>query len=123
MSKLNFEKMGDNERYAFLIESAVKNREIWLLKATEGMYAMLEDDNGNQYIPVWPEMKAAADYANDGWEDYTTDRMGIGEYLEWMNELDEDKILVAAFPITGKPIIPINPKVIKEHISNEMNAD
>ena len=116
----NILELSDNERYEYLITTSVKQKEIWLLQAEDGMIAMLEDGNGQEYIPVWPSKEFAQNQINEDWADYEPDSMKIYEFMEWMKELAEDKIMIAAFPNNNNKIIPLEPLVIKQHLQEEL---
>lgn len=112
--------MSDSERYQYLIDKIIELRKVWLLKADEGMYAMLEDNNGQEYIPVWPEEKHTKAYIQDDWVEYQTEEMKIYDLINWMKELSDDKIKIAAFPDENFKIIPIDPLEIKNHLTTEL---
>jgi hypothetical protein len=117
---MNSDKKSDAERYNFLIETITSNREVWLLQAYSGMYAMLDDEQENQYLPVWPEKKYAENYAKLEWTDYEAERMGIGEFLSWLDELEEDGIKIAAFPVSEDNVTPQTAIVFKKHITETL---
>lgn len=115
----NLYEASDEIRYNFLIQEVVKNKEIWLLQAMEGMFAMLEDSNGQEYIPVWPSSETAAQYASGDWQDYAPTAMGLFEFNSWMKELDEDAVKIAAFPNSNERIIPVDALHIKRLFEDE----
>lgn len=110
------DKLNDNERYEYLISTVKEKKEIWLLMANEGMYAIFEDNQAKQYIPVWPERKFALEFANDTWKDYKPELMNLNEFKTWLYELKKDEILIAAFPGLNMKTIPIEPDVLIEHL-------
>lgn len=120
MNDKNINELPDNERYEYLINYSADNKEIWLLKAFDGMYAMFEDNNGQEYMPVWPEQKYAEQYAADDWDGYVPDKMEAYEFINWMQELKDDKIIIAAFPNSNSRIIPIDPLDIKKHLTEQL---
>jgi hypothetical protein len=99
----------NSERYDFLIKMVSFKKEIWLLHTDDGLFAMLEDANNQSYIPVWPEKDYAATYAVDDWEGYSPERMGLGEFLDWMKELKEDGIMIGAFPYGDSQAMAVDP--------------
>ncbi|HBF88981.1 MAG TPA: hypothetical protein DDX39_10105 [Bacteroidales bacterium] len=106
----------DGERYQYLIDKAVETKTVWLLKAIDGMFAMFEDDKGQEYLPIWPEKEFTKFYVQDDWEEYEAEEMKIYEFLNWMQELSDDKILIAAFPDENNKVIPIPPLEIRKHL-------
>lgn len=75
-----------------------ETRKVWLLQAMEGMFAMLEDYNGNSYIPVWESEALAQKSAVEDWEGYNVTEMGFSEMVVWLKELSRDEIDIAVSP-------------------------
>ena len=80
------------------IASILETRKVWLLEAKEGFFAMLEDDNGDPYIPLWESEAVAAKAAQGDWEGYTVTDMGFSELGHWLKELAADDIDIAVSP-------------------------
>jgi hypothetical protein len=109
----------DEVRYNYLIQEVVKNKEICLLQAMDGMFAMLEDSTGQEYIPVWAKSDHAARYATEDWQDYTPIAMELFEFNSWMKELNDDEVKIAAFPNSPDRIIPVDALHIKRLFEDE----
>jgi hypothetical protein len=116
MNTNKISELPDHDRYEYLLRHVVKNREIWLLHAKDGLYAMFEDEKGQQYIPVWPEKEFADSYAVDDWEGYEAEGMGFNEFINWMKELKDDQIFIGAFPNNRLEAIPLDPMVFKTQL-------
>jgi len=43
----------DQQRFEEFVQQVISNRELWLLQADEGQFALLGDDTGSSFIPVW----------------------------------------------------------------------
>ena len=88
--------MGDKlEKF---INAILETRKVWLLEAKEGFFAMLEDNDGEPYIPLWESEALAAQAAQGDWEDYTVTDMGFSELGQWLKELAADEIDIAVSP-------------------------
>ncbi|HEY4787615.1 MAG TPA: DUF2750 domain-containing protein [Bacteroidales bacterium] len=116
MESGNIDNLPDNERFEYLIRKIVQNREVWLLHAIDGLYAMFEDENENQYIPVWPEKEFADSHAIGDWDGYTADSMGLGEFIEWLQELKNDEIYIGAFPNSNMRAISADPIDLRKRL-------
>jgi len=116
MESQKADELPDSERYEYLIKNATQHKEVWLLHAIDGLYAMFEDQQGQQYIPVWPEQVFAASYAIDDWEGYSSQRMGLGEFLDWLKELKNDEIFIGVFPDNNFQAIPVDPITLKKQL-------
>jgi hypothetical protein len=109
-------KSDDTERYSFFIQEIIKNKAVWLLKSHDGLYAMVEDDKNQTYLPVWPDNKSVEKFATDDWEGYMPEQMSLGEFLDWMQELKTDEILIGVYPDVNMQSMAIDPMDLKKQI-------
>ena len=80
------------------IDAILETRKVWLLEAKEGFFAMLEDNDGEPYMPLWESEELAAKAAQGDWEGYTVTDMGFSELSHWLKELANDEIDIAVSP-------------------------
>ena len=80
------------------IDTILETRKVWLLEAKEGFFAMLEDNDGEPYMPLWESEELAAKAAQGDWEGYTVTDMGFSELSHWLKELANDEIDIAVSP-------------------------
>ena len=80
------------------INAILETRKVWLLEAKEGFFAMLEDNDGASYVPLWESEELAAKAAKGDWEGYSTTDMGFSELQQWLKELVADEIDIAVSP-------------------------
>ena len=80
------------------LNAILETRQVWLLEAREGFFAMLEDNHCDSYIPVWESEEAALKNAVGDWEGYTSANMGFSELEHWLKELADDEIDIAVAP-------------------------
>ena len=80
------------------LNSILETRKVWLLEAKEGFFAMLEDNDGEPYIPLWESEARAKNAAQGDWEGYSVTDMGFSELEHWLKELAKDDIDVAVSP-------------------------
>lgn len=96
----------ENKLEQFL-KAILETRKVWLLEAKEGFFAMLEDGDGEPYIPLWESEALAAKAAQGDWEGYTVTDMGFSELGHWLKELAADEIDIAVSPVTDGEITAI----------------
>ena len=89
------------------LDAISETRKVWLLEAMTGMFAMLEDADGNSYIPVWASEAEAKQAALDDWADYQVTEMGFSELAVWLKELSRDEIDIAVAPERDGQIMAI----------------
>lgn len=95
-------------RLESFLETITATRKIWLLEAMTGMFAMLEDAEGNSYIPVWESEEKARKSAIEDWNGYDVTEMGFSELTLWLKELSRDEIDIAVSPEKDGEIIAIS---------------
>ena len=90
------------------LETITATRKLWLLEAMTGMFAMLEDAEGNSYIPVWESEEKAKKAAVGDWSGYDVTEMGFSELILWLKELSRDEIDIAVSPEKDGEIMAIS---------------
>lgn len=96
-----------NKLESFL-DAIAETRTVWLLEAMTGMFAMLEDNNGNSYIPLWESEALAKKAAMGDWDGYEVTDMGFSELVVWLKELTRDEIDIAVSPEKDGEIMAIS---------------
>lgn len=91
-----------------------ENDMFWLLEAKPGLFAMVEDNDENSYIPVWSSEAEAVSNISDDWEEYSVTNMNVAEFLGWMNELHEDQIGIAISTGNGGQMLPMPALTMKQ---------
>ncbi len=110
-------KKSNQERYKYLVNSILLNKQIWLLQASDSSFAMFEDASEQSYVAVWPDKESTAPFAIDDWEGYTSARMGLGEFIDWMKELKNDGIMIGAFPDSTMQSLAVDPLDFKKQLT------
>lgn len=95
------------EKLEIFLNAILETRKVWLLEAKEGFFAMLEDADGEPYIPLWESEVLAAQAAQGDWEGYTVTDMGFSELQQWLKELSADDIDIAVSPEADGEIMAI----------------
>lgn len=93
------------KRYAHFIKRAADWEEVWTLK-TADVYVLAGDEDGHEYLPVWPHPRYAQACARDGWEDAEPALIVLEAWIErWLPGMLADGKRVAVFPTpTGKGV-------------------
>ena len=89
------------------LNQILEARKVWLLEAKEGFFAMLEDNDGEPYIPLWESEELAKKSAQGEWEGYSVTDMGFSELEHWLKELASDDIDIAISPVDDGEITAI----------------
>jgi hypothetical protein len=114
------QEANDQIRLAFFIDEVVENEVVWLLQAEDGLFAMVEDGEGNSYVSVWPTKSECEAAAKDEWNDYLAENMEIKEFLNWLKELKDDDVRIGVYPDIDGRILPFESLGLKKMIENEL---
>lgn len=99
----------EKDRYTYYLNKINEHQAVYVLKAFDELIAMFEDEKGNSYMPVWGDEESAKVHLAGEWSTYFVEKMGMKEVKNWLRELDEDNILIAAFPDDSMKTIPVHP--------------
>ncbi len=105
------------------LQTVNQNGILWLLEAKPGLFAMLEDGNGNSYIPVWATKEEAEANIGDDWATYNVSTMEIAEFITWTRELGSDDIGIAISTGTEGQILPIPSKIMRQMLGGQDKSD
>ena len=96
------------DKLKHFLDAILESRKVWLLEAKEGFFAMLEDNDGEPYMPLWESDAAARAAAQGDWEGYSVTDMGFSELEHWLAELAKDEIDIAVSPESDGEITAIS---------------
>ena len=111
--------MTDEQRFNQFIQKVKESKSVWLLQASDGLFAMLEGDSGKTFIPVWSNEEACSENATDLWKTYVAAPMSLSEMLNWCDELYTDEILIGIEPQIDGRLLPLSPEVFKNIFSDK----
>jgi len=114
------QKTDDQVRLEFFLHEVVENELVWLLQADDGLYAMVEDEEGNSYVTVWPTQDTCTSASIGDWTTYSAGSMDIKEFLNWLKELKDDDVRVGVYPDSNGRILPFDTLGLKKIIENEL---
>lgn len=106
--------MTDSERFEKFLETVSSTAEIWLLQASDGLFAMVEDSDGNAYIPLWSSRLACAEASREEWSEYAVESMPINEFINWCKDLAEDDVRLGVEPDENGRLLPIEASVFSD---------
>ncbi len=90
-----------------------EHKQLWLLQAENGMFAMLEDASSKAYLPVWPTEAEALEAAHDNWEGYKAEPMSLTEFKTWLPELSADGVFVGIHPDHDSKILALDAEAMR----------
>ncbi len=117
-----FKKPGE-KRYAYFIKTVADTEEVFGLADEEGWLLLGDDDNeeGEDILPLFPGAEFAERFrVEHGFEEYGIGIVDVNELLEWLDEMEEENMVVAVFPDLLASGVVTKPANLKEDIQAEL---
>ena len=109
-----------SKRCAYLIKKVADQQEIWSLWK-EGSWALAEDDDKHQLVPIWPHSKYASLCATGVWEGYEPKSIPLDAWLNrWTPGMERDGRFVAVFPTPKDQGVVVDPRRLEGDLRNEL---
>lgn len=110
------------ERYDFFLSQVAEEREIWILvNADKRFLKISSDDEGVDYLPVWPASDFAVDYAN-GTDGLVPLSISLPDFFrKWVPGLTKDGLEVGVFPGLDKTLWITEPEELKRDLQDAMS--
>ena len=107
------------DRYDYLIRKVAEYEQVFLIGGGKGSYVTL-GNNEVRCIPVWPEFEIAKQFLVDDWQRHQIKMIKLESFLVWLDKLEDEVYLVAAFPNKDFKSITVRPHVLKKDLVAEI---
>lgn len=115
-----FKKPGE-KRYEYFVKKVADTEEVYGLADEEGWALIGDDDTDADIIPLFPHVESAERFrVENDFEEYGIGIVDVNELLEWLDEMQTEKMLVAVFPNLEISGVVIAPERLKEDIMVEL---
>jgi len=109
----NFFKKPGEKRLAEFLETAFQEQCVFGISDDEG-WAMLGDNDDTDIIPLFHDHSLAEAFRKAaGFDDCAVEKVPMDELLEWLDEMDEDEMMVAVCPNTRYEGAIVEPGTLK----------
>ncbi|MDN3651044.1 DUF2750 domain-containing protein [Reinekea marina] len=116
----HLEQLDSQERYEYLVETALEQQEIWILSDNKG-FVLLNSEDGD-CLPIWPHKECAQQWVHGDWKACEPQSIDLNAWqTRWVPGLTEDQVVVAVFPNRQEEAIVVNPSDIDDDLSNAMS--
>ncbi len=114
--------MDGEERYDFFLSHVAEEREVWILVNADNRFLKISaDDEGVEYLPVWPASEFAKDYA-DGSDGLVPLSISLPDFFrKWVPGLTKDGLEVGVFPGLDKTLWITEPEELKRDLQDAMS--
>jgi hypothetical protein len=116
--------MDCEDRYDYFLSIVGEEREIWILINNDNQFLKIfSEEEGFEYLPVWPEDEFAQEYAEAAGDNLTPKSIALPEFLnKWVSGLQRDGLEVGVFPGVDKSVWIIEPSELKTDIQEELSS-
>ncbi|KXX66496.1 DUF2750 domain-containing protein [Flammeovirga sp. SJP92] len=112
--------LDSKERYGYLLRKIADFETIYLIADNDEEYVMI-GSNGISVLPVWPEKEFAELFLTDTWKNCKVIEYDIYDFMDWLDELEKDKIELAGFPNSDFNTVHVSALDMKNHLILELN--
>jgi hypothetical protein len=116
----NIFALDSKERYGYLLRKVADFETIYLIVDNENKYVMI-GSNDLSVIPVWPEKEFAELFLADNWKEYKVVEYDIHDFMEWLTDLEKEKVDLAGFPNLDFNTVHISAEDMKNHLLFELS--
>ena len=116
----NIFALNSKERYGYLLRKVADFETINLIVDNENKYVMI-GSNDLSVIPVWPEKEFAELFLADNWKEYKVVEYDIHDFMEWLTDLEKEKVDLAGFPNLDFNTVHISAEDMKNHLLFELS--
>lgn len=107
-----------NKRLKYLLTQMLEQQEVWILTDEHGAVMLTTDDE--DCIPVWPHEEFAAEWATGDWQGFEAKSISLKDWqAKWTRGLEDDELLVVAFPLPDEDGIVIEPYELEEELEQQ----
>ncbi len=111
-----FLAMKPDQRLAETLKLISQNKQIWLLTDEHGC-VMLNTDDEEDGVPIWPEAALAELWATDEWADCKPLSISLKDWMKkWQPGLTGDNLLVMVCPLPGEEGEVLLPEEFSEQL-------
>ena len=92
---------------------------VWVIKDGQ-KYPTVGNNDEQIIIPVFPELDFASFFVKDDWKNYTVDKIEVHDFIELLDDLQEQNIAVAGFPNKDFNSVVVTADEMKSHLLHEL---
>lgn len=105
------------KRYDIFIKEVAETEEVFGLLEGEADWALLGDDDDSSILPVFPNAATAELFRQEtGFDECEVAIIDLTEFLEWLDDMDGEGLLVAIAPNPHMNSVVMKPERLKVDI-------
>ncbi len=116
----NIFALESKERYDYLLRKVADFETIYLITDNDDQFVYI-GSNDVSVLPVWPEKEFAELFLTDTWKDCKVVEYNIHDFIDWLDELEKEKVDLAGFPYLDFTTIHVSATDMKNHLIFELS--
>lgn len=110
------------ERYDYFLSLVAEEREVWILVNADNRFLKISsEDEGVEYLPVWPASTFATEYAK-GADDLSPKSISLPDFFrKWVPGLTKDGLEVGVLPGLDKTVWITEAEELKRDLQDAMS--
>ncbi len=110
------------ERYDYFLSVVGEEKEIWILANSDQQFLKIyAEDDGFEYLPVWPSEVFATEYSKDT-QDLEPKSISLPEFFEkWVQGLTKDAIEIGVLPGLDPDVWVTPPSELQKDLQEELS--
>ena len=115
-------KLGAQGRYEYFVNKITDWEEIWSISDKSG-WVLMQDDNGNELVPVWPAERFAKACCIGEWSEFKPKSIPLDAWVDrWIPGITKDKRKCAVFPLNTDQGIVVSTDKLKADIEEALSS-
>lgn len=116
----NLVRLDGPQRYQYFVKRVADTGQIWGLY--KDGWALVNDDTGQQYVPLWPAPEYANLCANNQWASYEAEPIEIHQFInEYLDELEKNSVGLAIFYVPNDLGVTPTYQQLSEDLERELS--
>lgn len=111
-------------RYKYFIRTAVAEEEVWGLADEEGWLLLEVEEDDTEVLAVFPNPEFATIFREKGgFEEFTVEPLDLMEFMEWLDDFEQENMKVAVFPTPDFQCAVMPPERLKADFEHEFQKE
>lgn len=110
------------DRYDYFLSVVGEEKEIWILANNDQQFLKIyAEDDGFEYLPVWPTEEFATNYCEDS-QDLSPKSISLPEFFEkWVPGLMKDALEIGVLPGLDSDVWVTPPSELQKDLQEELS--
>jgi len=110
------------ERYDYCLSQVIEEKEFWILVNEDRQFLKIfVEEEGYEYLPIWPSSELAIDYCQDS-KELQPKSISLPEFFKkWVPGLKKDNLEIGVFPGSDTTVWITEPSELMNELQDELS--